>query len=60
MSTAYFIREIESARSPGWYEIDCNWCDDWYTAGWETVCEDAWYEHAQNVHPRRFEGVWHR
>ena len=34
---------IPSVRD-GWYQIDCPWCD-WYTTGFEPVCEDAWYTH---------------
>lgn len=44
---------IPSAHGDGWFQVDCDWCD-WYTTGWEPVCEDGWHEHAAEKHPRRY------
>lgn len=49
----HFLVEEIGARSPGWYRIFCDWCE-WQTTGSEPVCEDAWYEHAAEIHPRRY------
>ena len=46
---------VESARD-GWHRIDCPWCQ-WYTSGLESVCDDAWHEHAAQRHPRRAKSV---
>lgn len=49
MATIY---EIECARSPGWFQGDCDLCD-WHTTGNEPVVEDAVWEHVTDNHPRR-------
>lgn len=49
----YYLDEEIGARSPGWFRIECAWCD-WETKGNEPVCEDAWHEHASRYHPRRY------
>lgn len=48
------IEEEIGARSPGWYRAICPFCLDWETTGHEPVVEDAWHEHAQEKHPRRY------
>jgi hypothetical protein len=49
----YYLEEEIGARSPGWFRIECAWCDN-YTTGSEPVCEEWWHEHAQENHPRRY------
>ncbi len=40
----YFTELVDSARSPGWYEARCDYCDN-YTTGSESVVEDWAYDH---------------
>lgn len=49
LTTTY---EIQSARSPGWFQVDCDLCD-WHTTGREDVTDDAAWEHVTDNHPRR-------
>ena len=45
--------EVESARGPGWGNRgDCPICGAYQFDGTEDATEQAWYEHAENVHQR--------
>ncbi|MFE5309716.1 DUF6221 family protein [Isoptericola sp. NPDC056605] len=47
-----FIEE-DSARGPGWGNRGhCPICNAYQFSGYESVTEDAWYEHAEDVHQR--------
>lgn len=45
-------RPVDSARGPGWGEIDDCWCGAMFFNGLETVCEEAAWEHMERVHRR--------
>lgn len=49
----YSLVQVDSAHSEWWFRVDCGWCQ-WETTGWESVCEEAWHEHAAENHPRRY------
>lgn len=47
-----YIHQIDSAHGDFWFEAECDFCG-WSTDGWESVVEDAAYEHVTERHPRR-------
>lgn len=51
-----FVEDPTSARSPGWGNLGdhCEMCGAYQFSGVESVVEEAWYEHMDRAHDRRF------